>query len=227
MRFLIILAAAGFGITPAFAANLPLPALEAPAVSSCTLTSCSGFYVGGNVVGAGSNMDILGSGISNSVFAGGGAIGMTAGGQLWNGKFFAGFEGFADYDVATNLQVTPGMGNQNRYLFGVIAKAGIGLNGLFGGVATAPATPGQSPIPISIPASIASALLSPYVAIGEVWRPWGAGWATGAGADFILSQNWNLDLKYLHATYNGGAIVNPGQAQKTDNLIFVGLNYKF
>jgi opacity protein-like surface antigen len=215
--------------TKAHAADMPVKAITmSPPVPACSLLACSGWYIGGNLIGTGSNLDILGGGLSNSVFAGGGAVGVDAGAQLWNGRFFAAFESFADYETVNNVQVTaPGMPtNGNRWMIGAVGKFGVGLSGLFGGVPTAAATPSQSPVPITIPASIANALLSPCVAIGEVWRPWGSGWATGAGADFILSQNWNLDLMYLHVIY-GSAVVNPGEVQKTDNLIKTALHYKF
>jgi opacity protein-like surface antigen len=216
---------------PVQAADMPTVALPAKAAyrapAPCTLTACSGFYVGGGLIGAGSNMDVLGSGIANSVFAGGGAIALDAGYQFWNGSYFFGLEGFGGYEIANNSSLIPGAGNQNRYIFGELVKVGIGLNGLLGGVPTAPATPSQSPVPINIPDSIKNSLLSPYFTVGALERPWGTAWATGAGAEFVLAANWSLDLKYLHAVYGNNATVAPGQVQKTDNLLMLMAHYKF
>jgi hypothetical protein len=195
-------------------AVMPIAAPPAPA---CTNTSCTGWFVGGDITGSGSNMNILGSGIAGSVFAGGGGLGLNGGFQFWNGTYYFAADLFADYMLA-NSQVAPGVGNQNAWLLGEFADVGLGISSIFG---TTPNT-----APVTIPQSIANALLSPYVKLGMLERPWGTAWATGAGAAFILAQNWLLKTEYIYATY-GNATVNPGQTQKTDNLIRVKLDYKF
>src|SRR5262249_29833108 len=73
----------------ALAADMPAKAAAAqPAQPSCTPQVCSGFYIGGNLIGVGSNIDVLGSGINNSVFAGGAMLGANLGYQFWNGRMF-------------------------------------------------------------------------------------------------------------------------------------------
>ena len=76
------------------------------------------------------DLDILGSGINNSVFAGGGAIGGTAGYQFWNGQFFLAAE------VNGDVNVSPGgiSGAVGSHSFegNVLAKAGIGLSNIIG-----------------------------------------------------------------------------------------------
>ncbi len=222
----VALAVANLIVASAPAADLPVKAFAFP-TSQCTALACSGFYVGGTLIGAGSNMDVLGNGINGSVFAAGGAIGLDAGYQFWNGNYFFAFEVFGAYDVAKNEQVAPGMGNQSRWIFGQVAKLGVGLQGLLGApTQVAGATPSQGVTPIGIPASLANSLLSPYVQVGAVERPWGTGWATGAGADFIIANGWNLDLSYLYVKYDN-AQVNPIQSQQSENLLKLSLNRKF
>jgi hypothetical protein len=42
---------------------------------------------------------------------------------------------------------------------------------------------------LSVPASIARGLISPYVLIGAAERPGRTGWVSGGGMDFIIAQN--------------------------------------
>jgi len=211
----------------ASAADIPVKAPSwVPSSSGCTQLQCSGWYAGFNIMGVGSNMDILGSGINGSVFAGGGSIGVQGGYQFWNGDFFFAAEAFGDYTVNGN-PVIAGGGSQPRYVFGQIAKFGGKLSALFG----APTTPGgttptQGTAPIAIPSTLSAALISPYVQFGAVERPWGSGWATGAGAEFVIASGWNLDLSYLYVKY-----ANPNlslvQSEASENLIKLSLNRKF
>lgn len=56
------------------------------------------------------------------------------------------------------------------------------------------------------------------------------GWAAGAGAAYALSQNWVVDLSYLHLDFNSVS-QNMGDAKiKSDlmaDLVKLGINYKF
>lgn len=206
-------------VGPTFAADIPYKAPTLRVASSpCTLQQCSGFYVGVNIIGAGTNADILGNGINGSVFSGGGAIGLTGGYQLWNGNFFAAAEVFGDYDAGVN----PMGASKGRYIFGEMAKFGLGLNNVFSNQPT----PSQGPI--TIPSALAGSLLSPYVQVGAVERPWGTAWATGAGADFTLGGGWNLDLSYIYANYQKTTATTPVIVTiPNENLIKLGLNRKF
>lgn len=214
----------------ASAANLALP-VKAPVIPqvSCTVSMCSGFFGGFNITGVGSNLDILGSGINNSVFAGGGALGVNGGYQFWNGSLFFAGEVMGDYDFQQ-----PGLvaSNGNRFFAAGLVKAGVGLGNLIGignpGTAGA-GTPSQGPINLAIVPG--TALLSPYVLTGGAFRNGRQGWVTGAGTEFIISQGWNLDLSYMHINYNGaqttvipGAVVN---ATDTENLVQVALKRMF
>lgn len=209
-------------MSEARAADMPVKAQAQPAqlsLPSCTLQQCSGFYVGANITGVGSNIDILGGGVNGSLFAGGAMMGANVGYQFWNGKVFFAFEVSGDYD-------TMGAASSNgRWFASEVVKLGMGLQGLFG-APTAPTTPTQSPIPISVPQSIAQALVSPYVLIGAAQRPGRTGWATGGGMDFVIAQNWNLDLAYMHVKYGDKSLL-PGLTEDSENLVKLSLNYKF
>jgi opacity protein-like surface antigen len=211
---------------PAYAADVnaqaATPVKAAPvACSPTTPMSCSGFYLGGNIAGSGSNLDVLQEGIGNSLLSGGGAFGADAGYRFWNGTYYFGAEVFGDF---SELSLGPGLGYKASYLFGEVAKFGMGFPGLFGQAGAGSTTPSQSPTPITVPAGLASALLSPYVQVGAVERPWGVGWAVGAGADFVLAARWNLDLSYLNVQYNNAAI-NPNVSQQSENIFKVSLNF--
>lgn len=200
---------------PASAADLA-PRLFTPKAAPCTLQSCSGFYVGAQLAGEGGNADIIGGGLRNSVFAGGGLIGGAAGYQLWNGKYFAAVEIAGMYEV----QSAPGTNvDGHRFTVMELVKVGIGLQGLFGPSVPAVPTPAQGETGISIPASLLQSLASPYVQTGAVQRGGHSQWASGAGMDFIIAQGWNLDVSYLYLAPNDGL--------PADNLVKLGLNRKF
>ena len=61
--------------------------------------------------------------------------------------------------------------------------------------------------------------MSPYVAVGAIQHNVVSQFATGAGADFLLATNWDLDLRYMYAPAVGriGA----------ENLVTLGLNRHF
>lgn len=202
-----------FAPLPATAADMiPLKAPVRAMAADCTQLDCTGWIVGANIIGTGSNLDIVGSGVNGSIFAGGGLIGVDAGYQLWNGKFFAGAAVSFDYDANLSGNV-----NQGRYLAMGLFQAGLGLSGIF---SPAPANSG----PIGIPSQIASALLSPYLQFGVAQRARGTAWVSGAGAEFGLSQTWVLRLDYLHLNYAHGTTettttVGVVDQSATENLV--------
>jgi opacity protein-like surface antigen len=176
---------------------------------AAVLPSCSGFYGGFSLQGLGSNLDILGSGINNSVFAGGGIVGGVAGYQFWNGQFFFAGEANLGLDVQTNgVNSAAGFKNWDA---GIFAKAGIGLSNLIGigqpgTVGTG--TPSQG---INLAIIPGTSLMSPYLVIGESFKNGNQGWTMGAGTEFILAQGWNLDVYYHHINWNSTtAVAIPG-----------------
>jgi opacity protein-like surface antigen len=218
MRTVIITAAtlaATLATTAAFAADLRVfPALKAQAyvppactaggpmtaTSPAVAPSCSGFYAGFNIQGIGSNLDILGSGINNSVFAGGGFIGGTAGYQFWNGQFF--LAGEVNGGINVNPGGVAGAVGSHSLEGNVLLKAGVGLSNLIGigqpGTVGA-GTPSQG---INLAVIPGTALMSPYAVIGDSFKQGGNGWTMGAGTMFILAQGWNLDVYYHRINWN-------------------------
>lgn len=192
------------------------PVAPAVAQAACLPTDCSGFYVGGNLMGVATNANIIGNGINGSVAAGGQSLGVQAGYQFANGTWFWSAEVMGDYTV-NGGPVAMGAG-VNRWFFAEGVKVGTSLATLMG---IAPTTN-----PVSIPAKLQAALISPYIWSGAVQRPWGTGWSTGAGAEFALAQNWFLDVRYMYVNY-GNANVNASQTTNSENLGLVSINYKF
>src|SRR5882672_1096874 len=222
LRLLAVLAAlagatANWG--PALAADMPVKAIPAPYVSVCTVTNCTGWYIGGHVEGEGSNADIIGSGINGSIFAGGAGLGAHAGYQLWNGNFFAAGEIGGTYDVGGSSFVGS-VGNIKPWSVEYLAKFGVGLNGLFNSGA---ATPSQGPVAIF--QNLSASMISPYGLVGGRTRNFGTGLVSGAGVEYTLGGGWNAYAEYLHVNYNetstaGLAPVSIG----TENVVRAGLN---
>lgn len=143
--------------TSAVAADLgsqPMAA-KAPVYTGCVINNCTGLYAGVGLSGNGTNADIIGSGLSQSVFAAGAQVDLHAGYQFWNGTYFAAIEAGIGYQF-TNGGAIQFNGNQ---LTGYeIVKLGVSLSGLLNTGAS----------PIAIPAALSSALMSPYVAVGAI-----------------------------------------------------------
>lgn len=221
LRLLAALAAlAGASAVPAAAADMAAKA-QAAAATPCTVTMCTGWYVGGHVEGEGSNADILGSGINGSIFNGGAGLGIHGGYQLWNGNFFAAGEIGGTYDVGGKT-VIGNLANVSPWSVDYLAKFGVGLQGLFN---SGPATPSQGPV--SIFQNLNAALVSPYALVGGRTRNFGTGLVTGAGAEYTLGGGWNAYAEYLHVNYDqtvaGLAPVSIG----TENVVRAGINRKF
>lgn len=198
--------------------NLPTPVfpIKAPASTGCTLTSCSGGYVGFGLAGSGTSLDILGSGINQSIFGAGMDLNVHAGYQLWNGTYFAAIEAGIGNEFLPNQPLNT-LGGQSITGYEKV-KLGMGLAGLFSPV-TAPATPSQGPTPINIPASIAGALMTPYIEFGAQQRKGFSQLTTGAGAMFLLASHWNLDLDYTYASAQ--------TSLPSENKVTIGLDYHF
>lgn len=217
LSFLTAIAAAVLISTAASAADMAVKAPSFLASSACTVAtattplSCSGFYVGGGLSGAGSNADIIGSGINGSVFAGGVTPTLDAGYQYVHGNWVFGAEFDIGYSVNTNA-VANGVGNSfNGFRLEQDFKVGGNLAGMLGV---------QSPI--TIPASLANAVLAPYVHTGITeWQlpgSFAAGNISGAGVLFGIGPRLFGDLRYTYTNFNGakagGVIINNDQALK-------------
>lgn len=214
---------------PVYAGDIKIPASARAAVlpppaEPCTVTQCSGLYVGVDLTGINSNLDILGSGLAGSFGAGGQMLGVHGGYQLWNGTYFAAVEAGCAYNLTQNFNAV-GSDPSNKFLCTELIKGGFALSGLFGIGSGAAATPSQGPVPINIPAALLNSLTSPYFIVGAAQRFSKNGFVSGAGAEFVLAQGINVGAEYLHINYN--AQVNPIVTLDTENLFRIYLNRKF
>ena len=206
----------------ACAADLPPLITKGAVAAPCTVTACTGFYVGGDIAGAGLNLDVLGSVLASTApgTTNGASFGVMAGYQYWNSGIFAGVQGFANYSFST-----PGvLGSSNRFLTGELFQVGGNLGMLFNtGVGST--TPTQGPITLNIPNL---SLVSPFGVVGAVQRSSKNGLATGAGAEFIAGPGLNVIVQYLHVNYNAGQPTVVGTAAlDTEDLVLAGIVKKF
>ena len=203
----------------AWAADLP-PILKAPAppVPTCAIAFCTGFYVGGGMDGNGTSADIIGSGLTGSVFGGGAIPSADVGYQYWNGSILLGGEAGAGYAIPMRSSVNgvdTGLG-QTGWLAYQEFQAGGQLSGLLG--------QGSQP-GVTVPTALAPYLIAPYAAVGVAEAQGGsAGTDIGVGVKFAFSPNLLLDVGYRH--YNLTTVSGPVVA-KDDNLIRLRLNYVF
>jgi opacity protein-like surface antigen len=215
-RFLGMLAALGVMASTAQAADILYKAAPpAPAVPYCTLNSCTGLYGGFTVAESGGSFNIISTGLggvaSNNLNLGG-----DIGYELWNGTYFLAAELDAVYGVVSNGSL-PGGGNTNQWGVGALGKVGYSIGSLFG---TASANPP------SLPTSLTNAVISPYIILGVWDRPWGAGFASGAGIQALLAANWTLSADYVHVNYNNAAI-NPNLNQQTEDMVMAHVDRHF
>lgn len=168
----------------------------------CDVASCNGGYAFVGVGGQGTNLDILGSGLSGSVFADGAEFTLGGGYELWNGKYFVAVEAGGGYSVPASGQAIAPSDRLDGY---ATIKAGIGISNLFGAV-TSPTTFD----------ALAANVISPYAIIGPRFKAGMTGVSTGAGLQYSLGNHWAVSVEAIHTNYNStqGAIVT-----NTDNLI--------
>jgi opacity protein-like surface antigen len=209
--FLALLAATG----TASAADMAVKAVPLAPVPYCTLNSCTGLYGGFAVAESGGSFNVISSGLggiaSNNINLGG-----DIGYELWNGTYFLAAELDAVYGVVANGSL-PGGGNTNQWGFGALGKVGYTISSLFGTSSASPPT---------LPTSLTNAVISPYIILGIWDRPWGAGFASGAGIQALLAANWTLSADYIHVNYNNAAI-NSNLNQQTEDMVMAHIDRHF
>jgi len=77
----------------------------------------------------------------------------------------------------------------------------------------------------------------PNVVFGSGSSGWRTGWALGAGIEYAVTNNWTIKGEYLHLDYGsttttysggaGGALKYTVRRSDTDDVIRLGVNYKF
>lgn len=197
---------------PIVAKAPPVYNFAAPQPAACSAASCPAFYTGGTLIGIGGNADLIGGGLNNSIFQGGGMVGVDAGYRFWNGSWYFGGE------VSALLQSQAGGNVTNFAPGGFVGIAGVKLGGnaaAFFDQGSTPATQGA----ISIPQQLKSSLMAPYIEFADVIRSNGSEFATGAGAEFVIGGGWTMDVAYLYApAINSMAALN---------LIKLGINFNW
>lgn len=163
----------------------------------CTITLCNVWFAGLGLGGLGSNLDILGSGIDNSVFANGGIPFGTLGGQIWANTIFLGFEASAGGIIGTPATVNGVAVNTSGGIAWAFFEVGGNLGSLLG-----------SQQPVAIQSALTADLISPYVLTGPM-LPFGNSslgtktmWANGAGVRYLLplqTVTAIFDIKYAYA----------------------------
>ena len=212
LKALFVAGAALLGaVAVANAADVLTKAAPAVAQPNCTQTQCTGPYVGGF-------LQETGGAFSGNTGVNQFSLGGDVGYQFWNGKFFVAAEFDALYGLTSNGNL-PGGGNSALWGVGGLAKVGYSLSEAFGAAATGSSTP-------TLPSSLANALIAPYAILGVWQRPWGAGFASGAGVQALLANNWTFHVDYIHVNYNNAA-VNPLVNQQSEDMVIGGIDYHF
>ena len=214
-KLLLGISLAALSAGNAHAADMAIKAPALQPVPYCTLQSCTGLYGGFTVAESGGSFNVISSGLggiaSNNLNMGG-----DIGYEIWNGTYFLAAELDAVYGVVANGNL-PGGGNTNQWGFGALGKVGYNLSSLFGG---------SSANPPSLSTSLTNAVISPYIILGVWDRPWGAGFASGAGVQALLAANWTLSADYIHVNYNN-ANINPNLSQQTEDMVKVSVDRHF
>lgn len=217
-RSIILGAALAALALPAVAADMAVKAQPniVGTFGGCAPQSCSGWYAGFGILGDGNNADVVGNGVNGSVFSTGGALKVQGGYQLWNGNWFAAIEGSVGYEFTTNATagiITKDGGS--RFIGTELVKLGYNF---FPSPQSASPAPGQSPVPLSVPANLLASS-TPYLTFGGMQRKGNNQWVNGAGIQTIIAAGWSTDVKYLYAPAQNG--------ETATNIVMFELNKHF
>lgn len=224
-RLLPVLALlAATGAASAADLKLPVKAPPKPVPVACSLTQCDVWFIGTGLYGAGSNIDIIGQGLSNSVFANGGLVMADVGGQMWFNGMFLGAENMAGWAFGSPSTIN-GVGTTMQGGLDVFwMEAGGSLGTLFGS--------GSQPVQVNN--ALAADLISLYVGTGPA-QPFGNSslgtksfWTTGAGARYLLPtpRPILLDIKYIFGNnQNNVGLVSNKNLQVVGATLLVPFNW--
>lgn len=182
---------------------MPVKAPPPVVASGCQQLSCTDFSIGAVVNGIGGNAAILQNGINNSVFAGGGDIGLNIGWGYWDGKYFVGLDVDGLLESQSNTGIS-GFAGSNGGAVGIVHfKLGGNLVNVIA----------NGPAPFTTPSFLATSLMASYLDVGCVaFRKGGTQNCAGAGQEFWLAKNLTLDVLYDYGapTKNFNALQNVG-----------------
>lgn len=210
----VVAIAAAAGVAQAADMNRRAP-VATPYVAPVSVYNWTGFYAGANIGGdwLNSNVDVNGS---KSTFTPGTFMGgLQAGYNFQTGPWVLGVEADVGYGRASKtgivgadvVKVEKGLSGTAR------ARAGYAFDRLLiygtGGLAWA------------------NFKLEDNNGVVQSSRnTTRAGWTLGAGAEYAVTQNISVKGEYLYANY-GRASVGDARPALSDNLVRVGVNYKF
>lgn len=192
-KYIYALALTSALVSPAFAAD-NLPAKAPVYTPSCQSSqSCSGWYVDFGILGDGTNADIVGNGLNNSLAANGAALMLGGGYQYWAGSILAGVQLNGGYEFANASAGAPVMGGK----FVGTELIQLGYN-FFPNASIAATTPSQSPVQLTVPANLLSTT-TPYFNFGGMQRRGISEGVTGAGLQTVFAAGWSSAVDYLYA----------------------------
>jgi hypothetical protein len=175
----------------------------------------------------GTNFNIIGQGINNSIAAAGSGIGGQIGAQFWNGSYFAGFKGSIDYDMDPPSVGTVQAGRLHTM---EVIQLGGNVLGLLG---ISPPTPPANP---NVAQAILAMLTSPYLNVGyDQLQHQSAGFVSGAGLQYAICARCTLNLDYYNIQRSNGGSASPlvplptttAAATATENRVMLSFNYGF
>lgn len=211
MKRIIVAAIAAFLSSSALAADISTKAPTSAAIlttAPCSAASCSGFFVGAEISGSGTGVNVLDLGSLN---AAGTFMGGNVGYQFYNGTYWLGVKASVDYQIgSTSSQLTPGLSN-------IFAFEGVEVGG---NLATL-----FSIAPIVLPGPLSTAV--PTILIGACQHGNLNGYCAGAAAHFFVpNSKFTIDVNYLNAQY-GPTAVSPNATASTENRGTFGFSYHF
>lgn len=189
---------------------LALGSLAAPSVG-CDLNGCSGFYLGAQVSGSGTGVNVLNLGELN---AGGTYMGANSGYQFFNGTYWLGAGAKLEYAIAAPPTAVVGGSFSNKLFAFEGIEFGGNLASMFG-IA-----------PINLPGFLATAV--PTIKVGACQNGNNLkGYCTGAAAHFFIpNSRWTIDAEYLNVQY-GLTSTAPNVTANVENRGSLGFAYHF
>ena len=222
LRTILLAFMAGLGmISAAYAADMnAAPIIKAPAFAPlkapCDATGCSGFFLGAELSGSGSGVNVINLA---SLSANGTYMGINGGYQFYNGTYWLGVKAKGDYAVG---QQNPNIGGltltqSNKFFAFEGVEFGGNLATMF------------NIAPIILPGPISTAV--PTVLIGACQNGALTGYCAGAAAHFFVpNSRFTIDVDYLNAQYgatNVSAIPGVPAIVSTENRGTFGFSYHF
>lgn len=197
--------------TLAHAADLPkkapvlLPALPTPI---CSVAGCTGWHAGFDVVNSGTGINILNLG---SINANGTFLGLDAGWQYYDGKYWLGADVLVSYDLASQGNVG---GLNNFFAFEKVELGG----DLFGALGLAP------PQANGFLSTITQAI--PTADIGTCQHGKASGYCAGATLHYLLPNTpIELKLSYINAQYGTTSISSIATINNENMVLFGGTRH--